>query len=155
MAKKLSVRIDYFADYQLLGLVSSMKDYMLTFFINNLLEIDLKKFDDLKPEPGQDKAYSWYCHWNKGELISYYLVGNHHPGGKLIPSEKNLDYFLLIKNGSAERAKEIAGKLRKIDKVTGVFQLDMIKIKDLNVILEILELHELDQVIRPKKASQQ
>ena len=53
-----------------------------------------------------------------------------------------------------EQAKAIAGKLRTIDKVTGVFQLDMTKIKDMNIILEVLELHELDQVIRPKKPTQ-
>jgi len=154
MAKKLSVQVDYFEDYHLLGLVSNMRDYMLTFFVNNLLDIDLKKFDDLKPEPKKNIAYSWYCHWRKGEPVSYYLVGNHHEKGKLIPAQKSLDYFLLIKNGSDQRAKAIAGKLRTIDKVTGVFQLDMTKIKDMNIILEVLELHELDQVIRPKKPSQ-
>lgn len=154
MAKKLSVHVDYFEDYHLLGIVSNMKDYMLTFFINNLLEIDLKKYDDLKPETTESLAYAWYCHWRKGEPVSYYLVGNHHKKGKLIPAQKSLDYFLLIKNGSDQQAKAIAGKLRTIDKVTGVFQLDMTKIKDMNIILEVLELHELDQVIRPKKPTQ-
>lgn len=154
MAKKLSVQVDYFEDYHLLGLVSNLKDYTLTFFINNLLELDLKKFDDLKPNPEKNIAFSWYCHWRKGELVSYYLIGNHHAKGKLVPAQKNLDFFVLIKNGNEQKTQEIIGKLRKIDKVTGVFQLDMAKIKDMNIILEVLEMHELEQVIRPKKPTQ-
>lgn len=154
MAKKLSVRVDYFEDYHLLGLVSNLKDYTLTFFINNLLDIDLKKYDDLKPEQDENRAYSWYCHWRKEDLVSYYLVGNHHTKGKLIPAQKSLDFFLLIKYGSEQRAKAITGKLRTIDNVTGAFQLDMAKIKDMNIILEVLELHELEQVLRPNKPTQ-
>lgn len=154
MAKKLSVQVNYFEDYHLLGLVSNLKDYMLTFFINNLLELDLKKYGDFKPEPEKDIAFSWYCHWRKGELVSYYLVGNHHAKGKLVPAQKHLDFFLLIKNGSEQKVSEIIGKLRTIEKVTAVFQLDMAKVKDMNIILEVLEMHELDQVIRPKKAAQ-
>jgi len=153
MAKKLAVQVDYFEDYHLLGLVSNLKDYSLTFFINNLLELDLKKFGDLKPEPEGKQAYSWYCHWRKGEPVSYYLIGNHHANGKLIPAQKHLDFFFLIKNGSEKRMSEIVGKLRAIDKVTAVFQLDMAKIKDMNIILEVLEMHELEQVIKPKKAT--
>ena len=151
MAKKLSVQVDYFENYHLLGLVSNLKDYTLTFHINNLLGLDLKKFDDLKPYPEGKQAYSWYCHWRQGEPSSYYLVGNHHAEAKLIPSQKNLDFFILIKNGTDQKTSEMASKLRKIDRVTGVFQLDMTKIKDMNIIMEILELHELEQVIRPKK----
>lgn len=154
MAKKLSVQVDYFENYHLLGLVSNLKDYTLTFFINNLLELDLKKYDDLKPEPFGEHAYSWYCHWRKEEIVSYYLVGNHHLKGKLVPAQKNFDFFILIKNGDDQKAKGIATKLRTIDKVTGVFKLDMTKIKDMNIILEVLELHELEQVIKPEKTNQ-
>ncbi|HEY9115037.1 MAG TPA: IPExxxVDY family protein [Bacteroidales bacterium] len=154
MAKKLSVKVDYFEDYQLLGLVSNLKDYRLTYFINTLLELDLKKFDDLKPDPENNIAYSWYCHWRKGEPVSYYLIGNHHANGKLIPAQKNLDYFFIIKNSSELKTNEIVGKLRVIDNITAVFQLDMEKIKDMNMILETIEMHELDQVIRPKKPNQ-
>ena len=150
MAKKLSIRVDYFENYNLLGLATNMKDYTLTFFINNLLGLDLKKFDDLKLRPEDVKAYSWYCHWRKSEPVSYYLIGNRHEKGNLVPANKNLDFFFLIKNGSGQQAKEIASKLRAIEKVTGVFLLEMGKIKDMNILLETIEMHELGQVIRPK-----
>lgn len=151
MAKKLSLQIDYFEGYHLLGVVSNLKDYTLTFHVNKLLGLDLKKYDDLKPIPEGKQEYPWFCHWRKEDPVSYYLVGNYHPLGILIPSQKNFDFFILIKNGSEQKILEIASRLRTIDKVNGVFQLEMGKIKDMNIIMEILELHEFEQVIRPKR----
>ena len=68
-----------------------------------------------------------------------------------MPAQKSLDYFLMVKNGSDQRVQEIAGKLRNIEKITGVFSIDMDKIKDMNIIMEVLELHEMEQLVKQKK----
>lgn len=146
----MSAQIDYFENYQMYGLVSSMKDYRLAFFINNELGLDLKKYEDFQPMP-QGGSYSWFCHRHTGELTSYYLFGNHHEKEKLIPIQKSLDYFFLIKAGNNKKAEELISKLRTIVNINGVFLLEMNKIKDMNTYIEVLELHELEHVILPQK----
>ena len=76
----------------------------------------------------------------------FYLLGNSDRGAKLIPSRKEIDFFLLIKNAiSFDRVNEIAKVLRSIPNVVGVFNQEMELIKDMDVLLEVIELHELEQ----------
>ena len=154
MAKKLTAQFDHFEDYTMIGLVCSLKDYKFVFFINKVLELDLKKYEDFQPDSG-GPAYSWYCQKNKSELLTYYVIGNHHSERKLIPSQKSLDYFLLIKYCERSNVEKIIAKLRNIPNISGVFLIDMNKIKDMNTIIEMHELHELENVIRLEKKREQ
>jgi len=149
MAKRLRLKVDYFEDYYLLSIVSHLMDYRLAYFINELIDIDLKKYKDLEVN-GRSGLYSWYYFSEGDDFPNYYLIGNHHPEGKIIPSQKGIDYYLLIKEEfEEEKVEEIASHLRKIKGVLGVFNTDMVSLKDLDSLLESVELHELDEVIRP------
>jgi len=149
LAKRLRLKIDYFEGYNLLSIASQLKDYRLTFFINDVLDIDLKKYDDLEVTD-REGDYSWY-YFSKGENYpTFYLVFNNHEKGKLIPSQKGIDYYLFIKDCfDDDEISRITALLRKISGVLGVFRTDMESIKNMDSILEALELHELEKIIKP------
>jgi hypothetical protein len=151
MAKKLKFSIDYFEDYAMLSIASLLKDYRIAYFINDQLGLELEKYDDFRITSGGN-AYSWFCYSEGENGATFYLVGNHHPGGKLLPAQKGIDYFLLTKDlFDEERLSEMAAVLRKIPGVQGVFHVKMNAIRSLDLIIENLELHELEKVIKPRK----
>lgn len=150
MAKKHTLSSGLSSGYHLFGIVTHLKDYRLAYFINERLSFQLKKYDDLSLS-GKSGSYSWYCYMDKEDESSIFLFANHHPEGKLVPSQK-MDYFMLIKNSTFNlKANDMASTLRKIPEVLAVFLLDMKTIKDMELILETVEMHELEFVIKPVK----
>lgn len=150
MAKKFSIDIDFTEGYHLLGIVTQLKDYRLAFFLNDKLDMHLKKYDDLQlSEKGGQ--YSWYCYVDDENDVSFFLIANHHSKGKLIQAQK-MDHFFLVKNMIDEsNLMEMISAIRKITGVLAVFKLDMKKLKDLDIMIESIEMHELEQVIKPAK----
>lgn len=152
MAKKLRLKIDYFDEYHMLAIVSHLKDYRLAFHINQKLGSRFKKYDDLKIVNGDNHKHAWYCCHEKEDHMTLYLVSNSGPDIKLIPSKREIDFFLLIKNAiSSKKIDEIARGIRSIENVVGVFNQNMAVIKDMDIILETLELHELEQMKKKTK----
>ena len=151
MSKKLSKNIDYFEDYHMLAIVSHLKDYTLCYYINNGLGLDLIKYEDLifNLPSDEESSFSWYYFDDSICNTTYYLIGNKGDLGILIPSYKTVDYFLLIKKAlDIELVKTIAGKLRKIQNITAVMEANMQQTKDMDLLLETIELHELEYVKR-------
>ena len=151
MSKKLSKNIDYFEDYHLLAIVSHLKDYSLCYHINIELKLDLIKYEDLifALPPVKENSFSWYYFEDNISRTTYYLIGNKGATGSLIPSHKTVDYFLLIKKPvDNELVKTIVSRLRKTPNITAVFDTNMQQIKDMDLFLETIELHELEYVKR-------
>jgi len=146
MTRKLKLKIDYFDEYHMVAIVSHMKDYRLAYHINQKTGSHLKKFDDLAVVNGGEHNYTWYCCHEKENHMRLYLIGNSDKGGKLIPSRKEIDFFLLIKNAiNTEKVNNMLKEIRSIRDVVGVFNQEMELIKDMDVLLEVIELHELEQ----------
>ncbi len=113
------------------------------------LNFDLIKYDDLKivSDVSDESNFSWYYFNDEISRTSYYLLGNKCENGNLLKSHKTVDYFLLIKNSVGdEQLKFILNSLRKIPKVMAVFKIDKGNLKNLDMLLEMIELHELDVV---------
>ncbi len=149
MPKKLSKNINYFEDYRLLAIVSNLKDYSLCFHINGMLKQDLVKYDDLIFDfsSGPEMSFSWYYYHDSKNCTTYYLMGNKSEGSYLLPSQKTMDYFLLIKDVlNDDIIRSYANSLRKISGVSAIFNLNMEQIKELEPLLESIELHELEVV---------
>ncbi|RLD40293.1 MAG: IPExxxVDY family protein [Bacteroidetes bacterium] len=151
MKKKISGNIDYFEDYHLLAIVSPLKDYTLTHFINKQLRLQLKKYDDLRTSE-EGKPYSWYYYRQGNKYMSCFLIGNNHPKHKLIPALKNYDYFFLIRNANGdEMLQSMTSGIRGIQNVVGVFKQNMSVINGMDVLIESNELHEMEQIISSVK----
>jgi len=149
MLKKPSTEINFLKDYQLVAIVSYLKDYTLCYNINNSLDIDLVKHNDILflSSSGDESSFSWYYYKDEISRTSYYLIGNKCEGGSLLKSQKAVDYFLLIKNPvDDELLKPIMVSLRTISNVTVVFELDMQQHKNMETLLEAIELHELEVI---------
>jgi len=134
----------------MLGLVTHLKDYRLAFYINGELEIHLKKYGDFQFGK-KGKNYSWYNFSEGRNYSNITLVCNNHEEGKLIP-ELKMDYFMVIKNVFDEKlVSGFISKLKKLPEFALIFPVDMSKIKNIDDLLEAIEMHELEQVIRPSK----
>jgi len=149
MSKRLSKKIDYFEGYQLLAIVSHLKDYTLCYHINLDLGFDLIKYEDMvfTLPTMEENSFSWYYYEDSLSRTTYYLIGNKAENGMLMPSQKTVDYFILIKNPvDDEIVKTIAGKLRQIQNITAIFNFNMSQFKEMDILLETIELHELEYV---------
>lgn len=151
MAKKLQVSGDIREDFYLLSMVSSFADYRISFFINNNLGILLKKYADFIPVA--DKTpFSWFYFYDTDLHVYYYLFANKSQGKNLIPELKQFDYLLFIKGSLPDDFfNEKTAKLRGTQGIQAVFRQDIKKIKNTDLMLEALELHELNEVIIPAR----
>ena len=150
MLKILSNDIDFTDDYHMLSLVSHLKDYSLCFHVNKSLNTDFEKYEDFILEASDNEdvfGFSWYYFHDESINTSFYLIGNKSNGHRLLPSQKQIDFFLLVKEAIDEESiKEIAIKLRKTTGINAVIKTDISKIKNINILLEAVELHELEFV---------
>lgn len=155
MGKKLSSNIDYFEGYQLLGIVSQLRDYSLAFFINKSLDIELKKYEDMDLIDNEsDKlGFSWYFYKDEQIQSKIYLISNSSKSRKLFPSKKEMDFFMLIKDYPDEEniTNEILPKIRIVQNVLAVFKLQLNEIKNADLFIESIEIHEIKNILRPKK----
>ncbi len=148
MAKKLKVESNLFEGYSLLALVTPLKDYRLAYFINDALNFQLKKYDDLRIS-GKESAFSWYYYSQGSNYLRCMLISNMDEKGRLIPGQR-LDFILLIKNiVDDEQRADILSKLRKVSGINAAFEINMSSIPNMDLLLEAIEMHELDQVIKP------
>lgn len=149
----MSLNINYFEDYQLLSIVSHLKDYTLVYFINKQLDLHLKKYDDLSIS--EEGAFSWYYYKQGDKYMSCFLIGNNHPNQKLIPALKEFDYFFLVKDAIGEEQLQLmATGIRSIQNVVGVFEQNMSLVSGMDVLIESNELHEMEQILSPAKKGQ-
>lgn len=144
--KKLEIDIKDDYGYILLGIVSSLPDYILAHHINQAAQVDLKRYDDFEAVKGSKKElYSWFQAFFEEYKTKIFLLSNRSGNHRLLPSFKPIDYFLIIENEyDEELAKFLIQSVRKINKVTGIYKLDKSKISHPDIFFEKLEIHELE-----------
>lgn len=149
MIKKLKLNINYNNTFLILGIVSTIHDYQLVHYINKIAGFNFIKYDDFLFHGNEKKSltYSWY-YCNSDELkIKSYFIANHHPQQKLLPDYRHIDYLLIIdKSDSLIETDPLVSILRRIKNITGVFKINLSKIKDIELLLEKNEMHEMSQI---------
>jgi hypothetical protein len=94
---KFTLDIEDDFDFKLIGIFSHVKDYRLSWQINQEFEFDLQKEENLTVKYKNNiQEHSFFCFFDEENLLDYYLISNRSESGMLIPEEK-CDYFLLIK----------------------------------------------------------
>lgn len=148
MTKKLKIESNLFEGYSLLALVTHLKDYRLAYFINDELNFQLKKYDDLRIS-GKESTFSWYYYSQGSNYLRCMLISNIDEKGRLIPGQR-IDFFLLFKNiVDKDQLSGILTSLRKIPGIMAAFEIDMLTLQNMDVLLETIEMHELGQIIKP------
>ena len=118
------------ADFTVLAINSHIKGYKLCWNINNTLKVNFEKQEDHNIQDELWFArYTYIC----DEGVEYNLLSNRSKQGYLIPSQKSVNYFLVIKNNyRTEDKKEFITKLGVTKDILLVFELDTTLIKDIN-----------------------
>jgi len=143
-------------DYQLIAIHSSLEDYRLAYYINQNLPINLQKENcniQISNKEGEtqftrfvfedSKDIAWNLVQNKNDDFvalqdsnqGLFAETNNKFSTKiyLIPEFKKVDYFLKIENGEVNiDVSKIANCIKKIDRVSTVYAVEVEKIKSKN-----------------------
>lgn len=104
--KKVVLRIDENEQYGfvLIGIVCQHRDYRLCREINLALDISLARDNDFEvftKKRMEAMTFTRFSFTNEEE-DEYYMLANKGDGGMLLPEQKQIDYFLLIRPGRNE-----------------------------------------------------
>jgi len=117
-------------DFSVLAINSHTKAYKLCWNINKSLKLNFEKEEDYSI-----KEELWFARYTYAcdDEVEYTLLANRSKNGYLIPSQKSVNFFLLIKNDYwQQEKKEFLSKLRDIKEVLLVFELDTNLIKQID-----------------------
>ncbi|MFO7615275.1 MAG: IPExxxVDY family protein [Bacteroidales bacterium] len=145
MVRKLRLTSVVSYDYTIFGVSCHLKDYRFAFFLNDKLGFGFKRKEDLIFREGaDDKAYSFYIYPHPDERRNYYLVSNYNEAGRLIPSEKGVDFFIIADDLlPAQLKKSLLSKVQSVSQVLAAYEIPKGKVKNLEVIFEEIEMHLL------------
>jgi len=114
-------------DFAVLAINSHIKGYKLCWNINNSLQLNFEKLNDHNIQ--EELWFARYTHICD-DGVEYNLLANRSKKGYLIPNQKSVNYFLVIKNDYWQQDKEeFISKLRKTKDILLVFELDTNLIK--------------------------
>ena len=133
--KKAKLQIEPAFDFELLGIVSPIREYRMAWLVNQELDLNLVKADDLELE---------FLNTEKLEIAQYFLslphgfiqllknkaINSTQQLAYLIPELKNLDYFLLVQDETEELDLiNFVKKLSQNPLVQSIVRIDISKLK--------------------------
>jgi len=113
--QKLKLNYDY--DFIMIGISCYNRDYALCHAINNKLNIELKKEDDLivvDSKTSQSSEFPLFSFEDEYNII-YHLIANSGSKSLLIPEYDKFDFFLLIKN--TNRDFDVSGLVSELKNI--------------------------------------
>ena len=114
-------------NFAVLAINSHIKAYKLCWNINSSMQLNFEKKNDHNIK--KDLWFSRYASISD-DGIEYNLLANRSKKGYLAPNQKNINYFLVVKNDYWQQDKAVfMSKLRNISDVLLVFELDTENLK--------------------------
>ncbi|MFY0598024.1 MAG: IPExxxVDY family protein [Cyclobacteriaceae bacterium] len=136
MNKKSVWDEEYPIDFELIGIVSSMKEYKLAWHLNELGIFHLIKADDIKIEFSEKKVVRISNLAEETDFTSVHLLRNKivGPGPMgmqyLLSDLQRFDYFIKLKNSIEEKwSSKIMAELRKCQAIDYAVAIDVEKVK--------------------------
>ncbi len=130
---RFELEIDYDFDFHLLGIASHLPDYRLCWSINRQLGLELTKSDQALKTLQKDKltfvSFDVFCYVNEENQVEYNLIDNINDGIRLIPEQKQADYFLMIRGLPQSELKPLQLSINKIDQVLTTFPVEVTELK--------------------------
>lgn len=136
MSKIHSIDFEYDHDYDLIGIHSILADYRMAYFLNNYLNIQLRRHKADLDFQSENCSFPLYNFENESAYTSWSLIANKHvftenviEGGSnlfleetkisyLIPEKKKVDYF--IKITGLKDDVELSTALYNINKINNI-----------------------------------
>ena len=133
------------AYYTLLGISCHHKDYRLSFLLNQVLESEFLKMDDLPlfpPGTKESTDFSFYFYRDEDNFNSYFLISNRSQENTLVPSLKQVDFLLLIEGPFKKVQKDsVLKKIKSVPNILTAFEIDLASIKNYENLLSDIEMH--------------
>lgn len=133
--KKTKLFIEPTFDFELLGLVSPVKDYKMAWLINQELDLNLVRSDDIQIEfmssPRLEiSQYLLSLPHGFIQLLKNKALNTSQQLAYLVPELRNLDYFLLVQDQTQQISiATFVDHLAKNPFIQSVVRLDISKIK--------------------------
>jgi hypothetical protein len=133
--KKTKLQIEHTYDFELLGLVSPVKDYKMAWLINRDLHLNLVRSEDLILEflslPRlKISQFSLSLPHGFVQLLKNKALNSSDQVSYLIPELKSVDYFLLVQDETFQLSiHTFADQLVKNHFIQNVIPLDISKLK--------------------------
>ncbi len=154
MSRKKILKVEAFDDISLIGISTTNRDYKLAWHINQALQIDLSKQDDIRTSSAEGEWHHFaFYYYHAGEnLNTFNLIGNHAGDRPFVRLKMKTDFFLIIRNPlSAEQLDAYTRTIKQIPNVLMAFTLDPAKHKEVDLMLEQVELHEFKTMRQAQK----
>ena len=133
--KKAKLQIEPTFDFELLGIVSPIREYRMAWLVNQELELNLVKADDLELEfLNSEKLViaQYFLSLPHGfiQLLKNKALNSAQQLAYLIPELKNLDYFLLVQDETEQLdLSNFMEKLSQNSLVQSIVRIDISKLK--------------------------
>jgi hypothetical protein len=135
----LRLKIENKPNYRLIGISSHENDYRLVWAINNQMNIQFTRTEDLivrKHQTKEDLRFSRYFYYDEERYQKYYLLSNRCPDGFLFPEIKNFDFLMQISGETTDmEIQKINRHLKRVEVISASYILDSEKLKGINEIL--------------------
>lgn len=130
---KHTLEIEYDYDFVLIGISSHEKDYRICWALNNQLGLNLIKTDALEiKDKKQDEPsfFSLFSFELPDEFMEYFIIANRSEKGLLIPEQKQVDYFFIIRGEiENEKVMEMVKQIKESNLVQTAFRVDVNALK--------------------------
>lgn len=128
MKKNHTLDCPYEYDFEVLAINSHSKAYKLCWFLNKFLGLNLEITDNHKIN--ESLFFTRYKYKKKGGCVFNLLV-NRSKKGYMIPSNKSVNYFLIInKKNCRIKKQEFLHNLKDINDILLAFEFDLSKEKN-------------------------
>ena len=123
--KKKIIKLSLNRQFQLIGIVTNLSSYKLSWLINSNIEFNLAQLDDIVIENNnKTQNFSSYVFEDISE-VTYNLISNKSDNNILIKKLKNIDFFIKIEPNLTDKQKNnLIEKLKKIDNIISVLEID-------------------------------
>lgn len=130
---KHTLDIEYDYDFVLIGISSHEKDYRICWVLNNKLGLNLIKTEPLEiKDKKQDELshFSLFSFEQPDDFMEYFIIANRSEKGLLIPEQKHVDYFFIVR-GEVEddNVMEMIKLIKESNLVQTAFLIDVNSLK--------------------------
>lgn len=134
--------------FTLVGISCHIKDYRLSFFLNQQLELNFRKLEDLVSSTDvqrEPNTFSFYYCRDEDQFNTYYLLSNRGQESVLVNELKQTDFLLLIEGPFKKSQLDVLIRsIRLIPQVLTCFEIRFSTLKNFENILSDLELHYMN-----------
>lgn len=126
---------EFFENTRLLGIVASIEQYRLCWYLNQILNFDFRNNNNLEihlNKKTRNYFFPVYQYGQQSGTIKHYLYNNEDDGEYLLPEFKHLDFLWLMKDDimKDEEVKVFVNSIKTIPSVQMVVELTNEKIKN-------------------------